>query len=94
MKSGRDQLHDWIARHGVNQRKAADLLDMNEVHLGQILNGIRRAGLDTAIKIEDHTGIPVKSWGRGRKRTAQPAKRGDGKRPSERVEAADKAGRE
>lgn len=51
-----------MERREVNQRQAAELIEMNEVHFSQILNGQRRPGLDTAIKIEEHTGVPVRSW--------------------------------
>ena len=32
------------------------------LQLSQIVHGVRRPGLDTALRIEDATGIPVRSW--------------------------------
>lgn len=93
MKSGREQLRDWIAKREMNQREAADFLGMNEVHFGQILNGVRQAGLNTAIKIEEHTGIPIKSWRQSAKRSAQRSKQGEAKRAVEPAETAEIARR-
>lgn len=62
MIHGREQLRDWMERRNVNQREASELVGMNEVHFGQILNGIRLPGLVTAVKIEQRTGISVESW--------------------------------
>lgn len=62
MQPGREQLRDWMRRRGVNQREAAVLLSLNEVHYSQILNGHRQPGLANAIRIEQRTGISVESW--------------------------------
>lgn len=62
MTHGREQLKDWMTRRAVNQREAADLIGMNEVHLSQIMTGQRVPGLSTAVKIEQHTGISIESW--------------------------------
>lgn len=62
MKSGPEQLRDWMSRREVNQREAAELLSITDVFLSQILNHVRTPGLANAIKIERQTGIPVESW--------------------------------
>lgn len=62
MQQGREQLRDWMKRRGVNQREAAILLGLNEVHFSQILNGHRQPGLANAVRIEQRTGISVESW--------------------------------
>lgn len=62
MQPGREQLRDWMKRRGVNQREAAVLLGLNEVHYSQILNGHRQPGLANAVRIEQRTGISVESW--------------------------------
>lgn len=62
MKSGRERLRDWLGRSKVNQREAAELLGFTEVFLSQILNGVRRPGLENAVRIEDVTGIAAESW--------------------------------
>jgi transcriptional regulator with XRE-family HTH domain len=62
MKSGRERLRDWIDRSKVNQTQAARILGMTPVFLSQILNGDRTPGLANAVKIEDVTGIAVRSW--------------------------------
>ena len=62
MQSGRQRLRDWIERSKVNQTQAAEILSMNAVMLSQILNGVRRPGLSTALTIERITGVSVESW--------------------------------
>lgn len=62
MQPGREQLRDWMERRGVNQREAAILLGLNEVHYSQILNGHRQPGLANAVRIEQRTGVSVESW--------------------------------
>lgn len=62
MQSGRQRLRDWIRRSKLTQREAADVLDITEQFLSQILSGVRTLGLANAIKFEDVTGIPVRSW--------------------------------
>lgn len=62
MQSGRERLRAWIDRSKVNQREAAVILGMDPVMLSQTLNGVRKPGLATAIKIEQVTGISVESW--------------------------------
>lgn len=62
MDSGRARLRDWMDRHGVNQTKAAEILEVNYVVLSQYLNGKRIPGLVNAVKIEQVTGISVESW--------------------------------
>lgn len=62
MQSGRTRLRDWIDRSKVNQNQAAEILGITPVFLSQILNGHREPGLATALRIEDVTGIAVRSW--------------------------------
>lgn len=62
MVSGPEQLRDWMRRREVNQREAAELLNITEVFLSQLLNSKRTPGLENAIKIERLTGISVESW--------------------------------
>ncbi len=62
MKSGADQLRDWIRRRSMNQHEAAELLGVTDVFLSQLLNGHRQPGLANAINIERTTGIAVESW--------------------------------
>lgn len=62
MKSGRERLQQWIDRSELNQNEAAETLSVHHVVLSQILNGKRNPGLRTAVKIEEATGIPAKSW--------------------------------
>jgi plasmid maintenance system antidote protein VapI len=58
----RKQLARWLKRSHYNQLEAAAELGMHWTHFSQILNGRRNPGLRNAVKIEDLTGIPVKSW--------------------------------
>jgi len=62
MQPGRTQLQDWMDRRGFNQRETARELGMDYTTLNQILTGRRSVGLAIAVRIEQHTGIPVESW--------------------------------
>jgi plasmid maintenance system antidote protein VapI len=62
MTDGREQLRDWMARRGVNQREAAALIGIHEVQFSQIMVGQRDPSLTTAVKIERRTGISIESW--------------------------------
>ena len=68
MVSGRQQLRDWLHRSRQNQIDLARELEITESYLSQILSGLRRPKLETLVRIESLTGIPVSSWadiGRG-----------------------------
>lgn len=62
MQHGRERLREWLDRSKFNQQEAAEILQIHPVYLSQILNGLRSPGLANAIKIEDLTGISVRSW--------------------------------
>ena len=62
MKSGREQLRAWIDRQGMTQREAARTLSMNEVMMSQVLAGDRTPSIQSAIRVEELTGIAVRSW--------------------------------
>ena len=62
MKSGRERLRDWLDRSKVNQRDGAALLGIHYVNLSQILSGDRKPSLETAIRIEQVSGISAESW--------------------------------
>lgn len=62
MKSGRERLRDWLDRSKVNQREGSEILGIHYVVLSQILSGDRKPSLETAVKIEDVTGIAAESW--------------------------------
>jgi len=62
MHSGPEQLRDWIERRGLNQRKAADFLGMNETFMHKLLKGIRTPGRRNSLKIERLTGVTVEAW--------------------------------
>jgi transcriptional regulator with XRE-family HTH domain len=66
MQLGARQLRDWIARRGVNQAEAAELLGFHEAFVSQLVNGKRFPGLVNALKIERVTGIPVSAWASSR----------------------------
>lgn len=61
-KTARERLREYCTRHGYKQYELAQLLGIAEAHLSQILSGVRRPGLPIAVRIEDVTGIPAKSW--------------------------------
>lgn len=62
MQSGPEQLMDWIGRRGLDQRKAAEYLGMNETFMSKLLKGHRCPGLKNALKIERMTGVTVEAW--------------------------------
>lgn len=65
MQSGPDQFKDWMRRRGFTQADAARYLGFTQPQITQWLaagTGRRNPGLDTAIKIERLTGIPVEAW--------------------------------
>jgi len=62
MKSGPDQLRDWMHRRRFLQREAADYLGFDETFVSHLVNGKRTPGLDNAIIMERKTGIPVEAW--------------------------------
>lgn len=72
--TGRALLIAWIGRAKQKQYEVAELLEIHEAHLSQILSGKRRPGLDIAVRIEDRTGIPAGSWSE-RKRSRPETKR-------------------
>lgn len=64
MKTGREQLRAWIDRSKMTQREASKSLAMNEVMLSQVLAGDRTPSIQSAIRLEELTGIAVRSWKR------------------------------
>lgn len=62
MDTGRDRLKAWIERSKLDQVGAARVIGMHPTQLNHILTGKRRPGLDTAVKIEQATGIVVEAW--------------------------------
>jgi transcriptional regulator with XRE-family HTH domain len=62
MKSGPQELRDWMHRRKFLQRETAEYLKFDETYVSQLLNGKRTPGLDNAIIIERLTGIPVEAW--------------------------------
>lgn len=65
MKSGAEQLRDWMDRRGFNQRQTAEHFNWDETFIAKLLaDGTqqRKPGLTNAIRIERETGIPVEAW--------------------------------
>jgi transcriptional regulator with XRE-family HTH domain len=61
-KTGAERLAEYRDRHGYKQYELAELLELAEAHLSQLLSGKRRPGLPIAVRIERMTGIPAESW--------------------------------
>lgn len=57
-----DRLKAYRAKHFKNDYELAALLHLTKPHMSQILSGKRRPGLAIAVRIEDATGIPARSW--------------------------------
>lgn len=62
MRSGPEQLRDWLERRGFNQEEAARYLGIDASVMTKLVNGTRNAGLKIALIIERKTGIPVEAW--------------------------------
>jgi len=60
--SARALLDRWIVRGRITQTEAADVIGISRVKLNQYLHGDARPSLETAIRIEDATGIGVRLW--------------------------------
>jgi antitoxin component HigA of HigAB toxin-antitoxin module len=60
--TGRHQLRAWLHRSRQKQKDLAAQLGITDAYLSQILSGQRRAKLETLLRIEDVTGVPVVSW--------------------------------
>ncbi len=71
MQSGRAQLLTYLERAHLTQRDLARRLGISEPALSQYMTGNRRPPLETALKIEQETGIPMRAWAQRRERTRQ-----------------------
>lgn len=62
MESGAEQLRDWMRRRGFTQADAARFLNFDAASMSNFCAGKRTPGLETALRIERLTGIPVEAW--------------------------------
>lgn len=62
MKTGAEQLVDWMRRRGFTARDTANHFDWDETFISKLVKGHRLPGLTNAIRIERETGIPVEAW--------------------------------
>jgi transcriptional regulator with XRE-family HTH domain len=62
VRSGRELLAQWIVRQRMTQGEAADQIGISRVKLNQYLNREAKPSLETAIRIEDTTGIGIRLW--------------------------------
>lgn len=62
MPSGAALLIEWIERRGYKQNELPAILGLHESFISMLVNGKRIPSLHNAVKIEELTGIPVKSW--------------------------------
>jgi len=62
MKTGAEQLKDWMHRRRFMQREMAEYLGWDETYVSRLLTGGRLPGLDNALHLERKTGIPVEVW--------------------------------
>ena len=60
--SARELLARWLVRGRMTQGEGADQIGISRVKLNQYLNGDARPSLETAIRIEDATGIGARTW--------------------------------
>jgi plasmid maintenance system antidote protein VapI len=60
-------LQDWMERTGTTADRLAQLSGLDRTHLSKILSGSRRCSLDKALRLEELTGVPVRTlvdWSR------------------------------
>jgi plasmid maintenance system antidote protein VapI len=62
VKSGAEQLKDWMHRRRFMQKEAAEHLGFDVTYVSHLVAGRRVPGLDNALVIERETGIPVEAW--------------------------------
>lgn len=63
MKSGAEQLKDWMTRRGyTTYTQMAEHFGWDLTFISKLVNGERLPGLVNALKIERETGIPVEAW--------------------------------
>jgi hypothetical protein len=66
MKSGAEQLIDWMERRFPEstrkQRDTAEHFEWDETFIAKLVTGARLPGLVNALRIERETGIPVEAW--------------------------------
>ncbi len=55
-------MKDWIRRRSFSQLEAAQYLGWDEASFSKLVNGVRLPGLANAVKIEELTGIPARTW--------------------------------
>lgn len=60
--TGPDALSDWLNRRDLSQREMARRLGIHWTMVNKILMRTCRPGLTLALRIERHTGIPVREW--------------------------------
>ena len=85
MKSGAEQLRDWMKRRGFNQAETALEFGWTESFVSMLMNEHRMPSLDNAVKIERLTGIPVVAWSSsGDDELAPTGSESGGKRPRHR----------
>jgi transcriptional regulator with XRE-family HTH domain len=60
--SARELLARWLVRGRMTQAEAAEQIGLSRVQLNQYLQGEKRPSLEMAIRIEDATGISIRSW--------------------------------
>ena len=61
-KTGAQRLAEYRDKHSYKQYELAELLELDDAHVSQLLSGKRRPGLEIAVRIEERTGIPARSW--------------------------------
>ena len=62
MKSGRQQLIEWMKHQGLTQQETAARFGWDPTFISQLKQGWRLPGLANAVKIQRKTGIPVEAW--------------------------------
>ena len=62
MFRGRRLLREWLDRSRMSQKELAERLGVSDAYLSQMLTGYRRGKLETLVRVEEVTGVPVGSW--------------------------------
>lgn len=76
-KTALERLREYRDKHCENDYELAELLGLTRPHFSQLINGVRRPGLDTAAKIEAQIGIPASAWAERRKSKTKSSEKSD-----------------
>lgn len=58
----RIMLRNIVENSGLRQKVWAEQLGVSQAYLSELMSGAKRPSLELAVRIEEATGLPVRSW--------------------------------